>query len=107
MSSRYQYLEHAIAPAELLWLMEVAKSPTFLPRVAKIRLFAKLPRGFSPDRIDMRFYVNDRLTPLGLRRVDPTNDLFRVMDLIVHAIRTRILQDPNISQVTAAEIASD
>jgi hypothetical protein len=107
MSTRYQYLEHAIAPAELLWLTEVAKSPAFSPRMAKIQLFDKLPRGFSPDRIDMRFYVNDRLTPLGLRRVDPTNDLFRAMDLIVRAVRKRILQDHNISQITAAEVASD
>jgi nucleoside 2-deoxyribosyltransferase len=107
MSARYQYLEHALAPADLLWLTEVAKSPTFSPRMAKIKLFDKLPRGFSPERIDMRFYVNDHLTPLGLRRVDPSNDLFRTMDLTVRAVRERILKDPNVSQITADEIAGD
>jgi hypothetical protein len=107
MPTRCQYLEHALAPADLLWLTEVAKSPKFSPRMAKIKLFDKLPRGFSPERIDMRFYVNDHLTPLGLRRVDPSNDLFRAMDLTVRAVRERILKDPHVSQITADEIAGD
>ena len=107
MPARHQYLEHAFSPAELLWLTEVAKSPNFSPRMAKIKLFDKLPRGFSADRIDIRFYVNDRLTPLGLRRVDPSNDLFRAIDLTVRAVRERILKDPNVSQITADELAGD
>jgi hypothetical protein len=107
MPARYQYLEHALAPADLLWLTEVAKSPNFSPRMAKIQLFDKLPRGFSSDRIDMRFYVNDRLTPLGLRRVDPSNYLFRGMDLTVRAVRERIRKDPNVSQITVDKLASE
>jgi hypothetical protein len=64
----YAFKEHKLQDAERLWLAEAWKMPNFDPRVAKVALRNELPRDFSPNKIDYRFYANGKVTLLGRSR---------------------------------------
>lgn len=88
-------------------MAEATASADFSAREAKVRLRDRLPPNFSADRIDPRFYLNGQPTPLGLWHVDPGHPLLEAMDQVLRAIQQRIVADPALKSITAAEIAAD
>lgn len=108
MSVGYTFKKHPLTPDQKLWLAEVARtSPPFSPRAARVALQGRVAPDFSTERIDPRLYAHRRLTPVGLWHVDPRHPQFEAMDKTIRAIRGRILRQPDLKSVTAAEIAVD
>src|SRR5713226_5041219 len=102
----YTFKKHSISDVEKLWLEEAAKAENFDARVLKVKLHGKLPKGFDPNTIGRQLYYNGRITLIGLWHVDHKHSIFTVLGTIIRAIRDRIIANPGINQVTAAEIAS-
>ena len=101
----YTFKNHRLSEAEKMWLIEVSRSSPFDPRIAKVKLYGKLPGDFDPNRIDSRLYANGRLTPIGLWHVDPGNTFLKEMDQVIQAIREMILEAPGIESVAATNVA--
>jgi len=52
------FKDHPLTDAERLWLEAAYEDgPLFDPKIAKVRLHDKLPKGFDPKKIDGRFLV--------------------------------------------------
>jgi hypothetical protein len=88
-------------------MTEFARTPGVTPRAVKVRLFEQLPADFSPDHLDPRLYSGGRLTPIGLRLVDPNNRLFEAIDQTIRYVQKRIRTDSTLAEITAVEIARD
>lgn len=101
----YSFKQHKLTDIEKLWLKEVADNDLFDPRVAKVKLKDKLPKGFKPNRIDSRLFSGKIITLIGLWHVYPESDTFTYIDKVIHAIRERIFSLPGISSITSEEIA--
>ena len=101
----YTFQKHRLSEAERTWFLEVSSSSPFDPKIAKVKLFGKLPGDFDPNRIDGRLYANGRLTPIGLWHVDPGNTLLKEMDRVIQTIREMILEAPGIESVEVAKVA--
>jgi hypothetical protein len=106
-ASEYKFRQRPPTDPERLWLTEVASSPSFSPRHAKVKLRDKLPRDFSPDKIDPRLYGNGKLTPLGLWHVNPNSGLLQAMDKTIRTVHARIEKNPAIASITSKEIADE
>jgi hypothetical protein len=104
-SPRYTFLQHPLTPPQRLWLTTLARTPDLSSKSAKVQLYGQLPPDFSADQIDPRLYFSGRPTPIGLWVVDPVNPLFHAMDQTIRAVQQRILDDPNVVKITAAEIS--
>jgi hypothetical protein len=63
--TKYSFESHIINDAERKWLQEVAASPRFDGRIAKVKLFGVLPEDFDHRKIDKRILSDGLLTPLG------------------------------------------
>lgn len=92
-------LSHPFSEADELWLSAAAEIESFDPRIARTRLYEKLPRDYEPTHIDRRFYENDKLTPIGQRRFVPESKLLRNMAVVAAKIRENILQAPGIETI--------
>lgn len=99
------FRDHPLSEAELLWLREASKDP-FDPRVVKVRLLERLPRQFDPQQIDSRFYVQDHLTLLGLRRAVPNHPLLHHIDTVIRHIRQAIINAPGTEHFSTKDIAT-
>ena len=97
--------QHRFNAVEELWLREAVTQPLD-PRVAKVRLFGKIPKDFDPTRIDSRFYSQNQLTLLGLWYIDPGHVLFGKLDTVVRFIRTAIIEKPGIETFQAQDVAA-
>lgn len=102
----YKFKQHPISDAERLWLKEVPESGHFDPKVAKAKLWGRLPAGFDPATIDERLYRNGQLQPIGLWHVGPNHQVFKTIDVVVPHIRDLILKMPGIEKINMEEIAS-
>src|SRR5437667_11007222 len=89
-----------------MWLNEVAATPNFDPKIAKVKLYGRIPEDFDPNKIDRRVYADRRLTPLGLWYVRPDAPIFTVVDRVIQDIRSVIVQNPGVELINAAEIAT-
>lgn len=94
-----------MADDEKLWLIEVVNNVPFDPRVAKVKLKDKLPKGFQPSSIDSRLLSGNSITIIGLWHVHPESETFSYIDKVIRAIREKILSLPGISRVTSDDIA--
>ena len=108
MDANYTFKKHFLSADQKLWLAEVARtSKPFSPREARLALQGRLSANFSPDEIDPRLYANRRLTPVGLWHVNSHHPQLAAIDKSISAIRERMLRDPRLKGVSAAEIAAD
>lgn len=98
--------EHVFPKADETWLRHCALSSPFDPRIARAQLHSKLPSDFSPDGIDRRFYRDDKLTLLGLKRFKPDDPLLKSVELIAHAVRDAILAAPGIDEVDLNQLST-
>lgn len=105
MNKPVALLSTSLSEAELLWLGTAADAESFDPRVARIKLYDKLPRDFDPDSIDRRFYQDSKLTLLGLRRVAPHSPIFSDMEKTISSIRDKLFSNPGIAEIDVAQIA--
>src|SRR5690606_18591251 len=65
----------------------------------------KLPRNFRPQAIDSRFYREDRLTLLGVRMFREEDEILRIMERVVVALKSKILADPTLDSVSLKELS--
>ena len=104
-STTYSFEEHALSKAHQTWLI-AASQPDFDHKAALFQLWDQLPDDFDPESLDRRFYVNGRLTILGLWHVCHDHPVFELIDRVVFAIRDELSADPKRDQITAEELAS-
>jgi hypothetical protein len=101
----YSFKKHQLSDAEKLWLQEVVRSTPFDPKLAKVKLFGKIPEDFDPETIDRRLYVFGRITLIGRWHVDRDSPLFGAVDKVISAIRASIFANPGVENFTAKDIA--
>lgn len=107
----YSFKKHQLSDAEKLWLQEAARSMPFDPKLAKVKLFGKIPKDFDPDKIDRRLYVPGKITLIGRWHVERNSpvfgavDLFGAVDKVISAIRASILANPGVESFAAEDIA--
>lgn len=99
------FKSHPLTTAEKAWLLEVANSPLFDVRIAKVKLLNCLPGDFDPKTIDNRFYLDKQLTLLGLWHVDPDNEIFTAIRIVIEHVRNRIIAMPGIAQFTSDDVS--
>ena len=102
----YTFQKHMLSEAERTWLLEVLHSTSFDPKVAKVKLFGKLPPDFDQNSIDGRLYSNGHLTPIGLWHLDPNNALLTAMDQVIQTIRAMIVEKPGIESIEVPAVAA-
>lgn len=103
---QYRFKQHSLSDAERIWLTEAANTRPFDVKVAKVRLFGKIPVDFDPLSIDQRLYVPGALTPLGMWHIDPNDKQLIAIDKAIAAIRETILSRPGVEDIHAFEIAA-
>ena len=102
------FKDQELSEGELLWIKEVYNNPQFDPRVARVKLREKLPKGFNPRKIDNRLLVDGRnLTILGVWFVDPNSTLLKSLEMVILAIKDLIIKNAGIRTITAEQISSD
>ena len=101
----YKFKGHQLSDGERIWLIEAAKSESFEPRVAKVLLREKLPAGFSPSKINYKFYSNGRPTLLGLYLINPDNPIFKTVDTVIRTATDMIISNPRLERITVTDIA--
>jgi len=101
----YSFKHLKLTEAERLWLKEVIDNDPFDPRIAKVKLREKLPKGFKPTNIDSRLLNDKNITLVGLWYVYSDHDIFTYIDKVIRAIKEKILSHPGITKITSDEIA--
>lgn len=101
----YSFKRLKLTEAERLWLKEVIDNDPFDPRIAKVKLREKLPKGFKPTNIDSRLLNGKNITLVGLWYIHPNHDTFTYIDKVIRAIKEKILSHPGITKITSDEIA--
>ena len=99
-------LAHPFTKEQEVWLRHAANTPSFDPRVARVRLLQELPRDFEPNSIDNRFYREHKLTLLGLRRFRPDHPLLATAEKVALAVRQEVLASPGIDELSSAQLAA-
>ncbi len=101
-------MKHALTPDERAWIMASMESPSFDPRLARVRLRDQIAPDFDPTEIDQRLYANGLPTLVGLWHIDPTNKIFKHIDLVANAIKRKLIEsaDKPITTVEAKDLAS-
>ncbi len=100
MSSSFK--DHALSEADITWLKAVYQDTQFDPKIAKVTLCDKLPRGFDPKKVDSRFLLNGKkLTILGIWKVDPDSPVLKNLERVIFKIRDLIVEQPGIETITA------
>lgn len=93
--------------AEKLWLCEVHQSKDFDVKKTKVKLYGKIPKNFDVRKIDQRLYRHDHLTLIGIRLIDPNNEIFDIVAAVISEIKDMILKSPGIDGVSAVELAKN
>lgn len=102
------FKDHKFSEADLLWLKEVYESEEFDPRVARVKLRDKLPKGFDPMKIDHRFLVDGKnLTILGVWYADPESAVLKHIESVILTIKDLIIKNPGIETITAKQVSSE
>lgn len=102
------FKKHKLSEAELLWLKEIYTNDKFDVKLARVKLYDKLPKSFNPKNIDNRFLIEGKsLTFLGVWYIDPDSDILKNVDKVIIAIKNMILNNPGLETVTAELIAKD
>ena len=102
------FKDHTFLEAELLWLKGVYESKEFDPRVARVKLRDKLPKGFDPRKIDHRFLEDGKnLTILGVWYVDPESAVLKHIESVILYIKDLIIKNPGIETITAKQVSSE
>jgi hypothetical protein len=100
MSSSFR--DHMLSEAEMTWLKAVYEDSHFDPKMAKVRLRDKLPKGFDPKKIDARFLLNGKiLTILGIWKVDPESPVLKNLERVILTIRDLICEASGIETITS------
>ncbi|MBW2001788.1 MAG: hypothetical protein JRI30_04650 [Deltaproteobacteria bacterium] len=102
----HSFKNHKISDAERLWLQEVYKDEEFDPKIAKVRLRDKLPKGFDPKEIDRRILRDGKyLTIIGVWHTDPKSVILKHIETVILAIKDLIIKSPGIEIITAKQIS--
>lgn len=102
------FKDHKFSEAELLWIKEVYESKEFDPKVAKVKLRDKLPKGFNPRKIDNRFLLGGKnLTILGVWCADPDSIALKHIESVILAIKDLIIKNPGVETITAKQVSSE
>ncbi len=67
--------------------------------------FDQLPEDFDPKKMDRRYYVNERLTPLGRWIANSNDPMLEMADRVAKAVREAITENPGRDQIAAADVA--
>ncbi|UCE46707.1 MAG: hypothetical protein JSW47_13945 [Phycisphaerales bacterium] len=105
---QHSFKNHELAEHEKLWIQEIYNSESFDPRIAKVKLRDKLPKGFDPRKIDARLVINGKqLTLVGAWHADPNASIFKDIETVIVAITQLITKSPGVEVISAKEIAAD
>lgn len=101
---------NSVAEPDIRWLREIERRiEGGLPidtRQMLVELRDELPAGFKPDDVEQRLLFGKGPSLEGLQALgDPSNLLGEVERAILH-IRGRLIEDPNLNQVTAIQVAN-
>lgn len=108
MSMSESFKNHKLSEEEILWIKEVYQSKKFDPKVARVKLKDKLPKGFNPKKIDNRFVIDGKhLTVLGVWLADPDSLLLRHIESVIVSIRKLIIKNPGIVTITAKQVSDE
>lgn len=100
------FKNHKLTEAERLWMKEIYTNKDFDFKLARVKLFDKLPKNFNPRDIDKRFLTDGKnLTFLGVWNVDPDSDIIKHVDKVIIAIKDLIFKQPGLESVTAEQIS--
>lgn len=102
----HSFKNHKISDAERLWLQEVYKVKEFDPKITKVELRDKLPKGFNPKEIDHRILSDGKnLTIIGVWHADPKSVLLKHIETVILAIKDLIIKNPGIEVITAKQVS--
>lgn len=73
----------------------------------KAELDGKIDRGFDPYEIPRAIASTRRITPLGVYAIDPESDVISELREAICLIRSWLVEDPDLREVTASEIAGE
>ncbi len=104
--TQHTFKNHPISEAEMKWLQEIAATPHFDTRIAKVKLWGVLPEDFDHKAIDRRILSDGLLTPLGRWYLNHHDPLLIATDKVASTIRQTILENPGIRELETKEIAT-
>jgi hypothetical protein len=97
------------APYEIAWLRELERrAAKGLPpdtNEMMVALRGTLPRGFRPTHVNYRLLNNQSLSVEGLLAIGDSEKVVPVIDRTIRYIRDRLIQSPNLAQITATEVS--
>ena len=104
----HSFKNHKLSDAERLWLREVYKAEVFDPKIAKVKLRDKLPKGFNLKEIDQRLLRDGKnLTIIGIWHADPNSVTLKHIETVILAIKDLIIKNPGIEVITAKQISAN
>jgi nucleoside 2-deoxyribosyltransferase len=102
-------MSHEIADFERAWLAEIQRrQETGEPidaRKMMVHLRDTLPIGFTPSKINHQLLDGRQLSVEGVRALGDPTGLIPDIDRTVHLVRERLIANPALEQIRAAEIA--
>ena len=104
----YKFKNIKLSNAERVWLTEILKSnfSKIDAKSLRVKLWEKLPKDFTPNKIDCTLVRNNRLTLIGLWHVDPNNLYFSYVSKTIDIIKGLIKKNTSIKEIKANEIAN-
>jgi hypothetical protein len=105
MATASSFLNHPFSEAEEVWLKAAAQERLFDARGARARLHDRLPKDFKPQSIDHRFYKDDRLTLLGVRKFRPDDVIIKIMNDVIATLKSQILSDTKLDSVSIKKLS--
>jgi class 3 adenylate cyclase len=76
-------------------------------RILKVELLDNLPKDFDPSKIDSKLLrSSDKITPLGIAAIDPTNEIVKKSNQVIHIIRQFLIKNPTMSVIHVNHISS-
>jgi hypothetical protein len=104
----HSFKNHKLSDAERLWLREVYKAEVFDPKIAKVKLRDKLPKGFNLKEIDQRLLRDGKnLTIIGIWHADPNSVTLKHIETVILAIKDLIIKNPGIEVITAKQVSAN
>lgn len=101
------FKDHKFSEDEKLWMKEVHETSDFDTKIAKVKLWEKLPKNFNPKNIDSRFLIDgENLTLLGIWHIDPKSSLFEKLEKVIIGIRDIIIEMPGLVQISSENIST-
>ena len=101
----HSFKKIVLAEHQRLWLQEVFKEPNADLKKIKVKLWTQMPKGFDPNKIDRRLYLNDHLTLIGIWTLDPSNKVFEAADNILNYIRQKIIEGSDLTTIAAKNLS--